>query len=159
MSAEMAFDPPLGPPTFRLPSAAFLESPRLEDYINSLDESRKTVSDPSPAIYSSARFVRSGKAKQLVEEIDGQRRKCTTLKDLSGNSGSTTTTYVLGAGVNVTVDGDGRHSFDNRYTIKVGEFMFFRLADVLICERTADPFTLDEWARYMGSLLKPLVLK
>ena len=158
MSAEVAFLPSLGPPTFRLPSAAFLESPRLEDYINSLDESRKTVSDPSPAMIQTGRFVRSGKAKQLVEEIDGQRRKCTTLKDLSENSGSTTT-YVLGAGVNVTVDGDGRHSFDNRYTIKVGEFMFFRLADVLICERTADPFTLDEWARYMGSLLKPLVLK
>ena len=66
---------------------------------------------------------------------------------------------MLAAGVNVTVDQDGYHSFDSRYTIEVGQYMFFRLADALICERTADPFTLDEWARYAGSLLKPIVLK
>ena len=156
-------------------TTAFLESPRLEEYINSLDESRRTADSWTPAMIKSnnnnksARFVRSVKAKQLVEEIDRLRRICTTLKDLTEKSGtttttttktkSTTTTYVLAAGVNVTVDQDGYHSFDSRYTIGVGEFMFFRLADALICEQTADPFTLDEWARYVGSLLKPIVLK
>ena len=52
------------------------------------------------------------------------------------------------------------HVLVNRqYSLPVGEFMFFQFADVLICQSRADYYTLDEWAKYLGKLLKPLVVR
>ena len=134
----------------------------LDDYTNSIVVGRKTYPtkingktvNASKGLNVGSFINRSERARKLVAEIEVERQQCRMIKEIIEEKSKVE--LVAGDIINIT---NGVRKFNIKWGLLIGDFMFLRGADLVICTEVAQYATLDEWARFIGSLLKPIAIR